>query len=89
MCNGRIRDGALYCHFVSDAALGVRTYSFLLVNVFEKLAEGPTLKNLVSLAIMEKAIVLSGMGRIMLFQFQILHPGLNLDGFEDVLDREF
>ena len=45
--------------------------------------------SLVSLAIMKRSIVLcSWPGRIMLLRFRMLHSGLILDGFEDVLDRE-
>jgi len=62
---------------------------FLLDKIFEILAEGSTLGSPVSLEIMERAVVLRfGTGSILLLRFQTLHPGLTLDGFEDVLNRE-
>ena len=58
----------------------------MLDKTFEILAEEPILESPVSLAIMKRAIVLySGMGRIVWLRFRTLHPGLTLDGFEDVL----
>jgi len=61
-----------------------------LDKIFEILAEGSTLGSPVLLVIMERVVVLrSRTGRIMLLRFQTLHPGLTLDGFEDVLDRAF
>jgi len=42
------------------------------------------------LAIMKKAVTLrSGMGRMVLLWLQMLHPRLTLDGFKDILDKEF
>ena len=62
---------------------------FLLDKIFEILAEGSTLGSPVLHVIMERVVVLrSRTGRIMLLRFQTLQPGLILDGFEDVLDRE-
>ena len=61
----------------------------LLDKTFEILAEGLALESSVSLIIMDKAVILrSRMERIMLLRFQMLHLGLTLDGFKDVLDRE-
>ena len=61
----------------------------LLDKIFEKLAEGPTLGSPVSLAIVKRVVVLlSGIGRVMLIRFQMLHPGFTIDSFEDVLDQK-
>ena len=59
----------------------------LLDKIFEVLMEGPTLRSLVSLAVIEEVIVLhSGTSRVVLPCFWALH--LTLDGLEDVLDWE-
>jgi len=50
--------------------------------------QGLILRSLVSLAVMEEAVVLrSRASRIVWLYFWMLHPALTLDGFEDVLDR--
>ena len=56
--------------------------------IFKILVEGPTLGSLVSFAIMERVVLRSGTGRTMLLRFQMLHPGLTLESFEEILDRE-
>jgi len=44
---------------------------------------------MVSLTVIEGSVVLHfRMSRVVLLYFRTLHPGLTLDGFEDVLDRE-
>ena len=62
---------------------------FLLDKTFKILAEGPTLENPVSFAVMDGAVVFrSGMNRSVCLHFQRFNLGLALDGFEDVLDRK-
>ena len=47
------------------------------------------MRSLISLAVMERGIVLRfGTSTGVRFCFQMLHPGLVFDGFEDVLNRE-
>jgi len=62
---------------------------FLPGKIFEILAEGPVLESSVSFAALEGVVVFrSGMSTIVWLCFRTLHPGLALDSFEDVLDRE-
>jgi len=57
--------------------------------IFKVLTEGPTLRSLVSFAIMEGTVVSRfGTNMVVCFCLRTLHPGLTVDGFEDVLDRE-
>ena len=62
----------------------------LLDKIFKVFTEGPTLRSLVSFAVMEGAIVFrSGTSRVTRFCFQTHHPGLIFDGFENILNQEF
>ena len=59
----------------------------LLDKIFKILAKGSTLRSSMSLAIMKRTIFShSGMSRVICFCLWMLHPGLSLGGFEDVLD---
>jgi len=62
----------------------------LLDKIFKVLTEGPSLGSLVPLAVIKGAVVFrSGTSRVVLFCCWTLHPGLTLDGFEDVLIESF
>jgi len=59
-----------------------------LNKIFEVHVKRPVLRGSVSLVVMEGVVVFCfGTSKIVWLCFQKLHPGLNLDGFEDVLDR--
>ena len=61
----------------------------LLDKIFKVFIEGLTLGCLVSLVVMKGAVVLrSGTSRVVLLCFRMLQPGLTLDVFKDILDRE-
>jgi len=61
----------------------------LLDKIFKILSERPTLRSLVSFAVMKGAVVFrSGASKVVLLCFWTLIPGLTLDGFKDVLDWE-
>ena len=61
----------------------------LLDKIFKILTEGLTLRSLVSLAVVKRTIVSrSRTSRVMCFCLRMLHPGLSLDGFKDVLNWE-
>jgi len=57
--------------------------------IFKILTEELTLRSLISLAVVEEIVVSRfGTSRVMCFYLRMLHSGLTLNGFEDVLNRE-
>ena len=59
----------------------------LLDKIFKILTEGPTLRSSVPLAVVEGTIVSrSGTSMVVYFCLRMLHTGLTLDGFEEVLN---
>jgi len=60
----------------------------LLNKIFKILTKGWTLRSSMSLVVMEEIVVsCSETSRVMCFCLRTFHPGLTLNGFEDVLDQ--
>ena len=89
MINSETGSLAIFCLEGGSRCEDVLSDITLLDKIFKVLREGPTLGSLVSLPVMERVVVLlSEMSGVMLLCFRMLHLGLTLDGFKDVLDRE-
>ena len=78
-----------FCLRGSSGCEDVLSEIAMVDKIFRILMEGPALKSLVSLVIIEGAVVIrSETSRVVLLWFRALYPGLTLEGFKDILDRE-